>query len=192
MKKIANRFFYRIDGQDHPIPGTLQRFNHKPAIGRWREIAANVCCDPEDELISFLLTGDNPSHCNVITTSDIDTPDNDLTFTHFMKFIGQEEQGEFIVSIPLQALDAPSGSYQVAPTGTIPIPGGLTGLYKVILSFTTSSDYPGVNFLDANGDIIQTEGTDDPIVSGNALGVTTNAFDITRLASFNFTSQCGG
>lgn len=47
MKKIANKFFYRIDGQNQPIPGTLQRFNKKPDIGRWKEVEADICCPVE-------------------------------------------------------------------------------------------------------------------------------------------------
>jgi hypothetical protein len=40
-----NRFFYRIDGQGYPIPGTLQRWREKPKHGHWKELDySNVCC----------------------------------------------------------------------------------------------------------------------------------------------------
>lgn len=39
----ANKYFYKIDNQGNPIPGTLARFNRKPKQGQWVEVA-NVCC----------------------------------------------------------------------------------------------------------------------------------------------------
>lgn len=41
----ANRFFYRIDKQGNPIPGTLVRLKAKPINGSWKEVPSNVCCE---------------------------------------------------------------------------------------------------------------------------------------------------
>lgn len=40
----AKRFFYKIDSQGQPIPGTLARYPKRPEQGRWVEVFPNLCC----------------------------------------------------------------------------------------------------------------------------------------------------
>lgn len=39
------KYYYRVDGENHPIPGTLVRLKERPITGKWREVSANPCCD---------------------------------------------------------------------------------------------------------------------------------------------------
>lgn len=48
MKKL--HFFYRVDSQGYPVPGSLQRFKEKPINGRWQQLDYdNICCTPVPE-----------------------------------------------------------------------------------------------------------------------------------------------
>jgi hypothetical protein len=40
----AKRFFYKVDNQHRPIPGTLARFPSRPTQGTWIEVFPNLCC----------------------------------------------------------------------------------------------------------------------------------------------------
>jgi hypothetical protein len=43
-------FFYRVDSQGYPVPGSLQRFKEKPINGRWQQLDYNnICCIPDPE-----------------------------------------------------------------------------------------------------------------------------------------------
>lgn len=42
---MSQKYFYRVDGQNQPIPGTLVRLKEKPLTGKWREVSGNPCCD---------------------------------------------------------------------------------------------------------------------------------------------------
>jgi hypothetical protein len=43
-------FFYRVDSQGYPVPGSLQRFKEKPINGRWKQLDYNnICCIPGEE-----------------------------------------------------------------------------------------------------------------------------------------------
>lgn len=39
------KYYYRIDVNGNPVPGSLQRFKEKPVNGKWKELGlTNVCC----------------------------------------------------------------------------------------------------------------------------------------------------
>jgi hypothetical protein len=39
------KYFYRVDRQNHPIPGTLQKLNQIPTTGKWKQVPTDTCCD---------------------------------------------------------------------------------------------------------------------------------------------------
>jgi hypothetical protein len=150
--------------------------------------AGGKCCL---SIIPFSRVGDTDNHCEYFNSSDPDNPDNDPAFQHYLKFISQEDGSFFYVTVPIESTPSP-GSFRVAASGTITLPPNLTGMYKVALSLQTSADYPAVNFVDKQGVIIDTEGGNAPLFSGNGIAITTNAFDIETLGSFLFTNGCSG
>lgn len=43
-------YFYRVDSQGNPVPGSLQRFKIKPSNGQWQQLDYNnICCIPDPE-----------------------------------------------------------------------------------------------------------------------------------------------
>lgn len=65
------RYFYRIDKQGNPIPGTLARLKAKPINGSWKE-AYNDCCPtclPIESLpfdtTSEIQDGEIPGNCTL-------------------------------------------------------------------------------------------------------------------------------
>jgi hypothetical protein len=54
-------FFYRVDKDGFPVPGSLQRFNQKPSNGQWRllDYSNGICCAPvnNSEIDVFLIAG---------------------------------------------------------------------------------------------------------------------------------------
>jgi len=43
---MTQKYFFRIDGQNHPIPGTLVKLKEKPTNGRWKQVLNDGCCFP--------------------------------------------------------------------------------------------------------------------------------------------------
>jgi len=114
-------------------------------------------------------------------------PDNDPTFQHYIKFVDQEGQDDFYVNVPFEEVAGfeGTGTYQVPASGVLVLPVGLTGTYVAIIAIMLSPDYPGVLFLDADGNTI-VGGS-----SGNG-PISTAVFDIEDVASFQFVAQCSG
>lgn len=56
---IKLNYFYRIDKDGFPVPGSLQRFNQKPTNGRWQQLENNnICCDiSSNDIDVFLIAG---------------------------------------------------------------------------------------------------------------------------------------
>lgn len=77
--KTLKRFFYRIDGQGYPIPGTLQRWKEQPKIGQWKELEfSNVCCIEPG--VGCQDVADRTVLSNIFNTTDI--ADYNLALIH--------------------------------------------------------------------------------------------------------------
>jgi hypothetical protein len=66
-------YFYRVDREGFPVPGSLQRFKEKPMNGRWKQLEYdNICCAPDDnEIDVFLIAGQSNA---VGQAKDVPTP----------------------------------------------------------------------------------------------------------------------
>lgn len=108
MKNL--NFFYRVDKQGYPVPGSLQRFEQKPTNGRWQQLDYNnICCIPEPE----------PVPENQIINFNYLTPLPGISYR--VHLVGEGGQGYFTTGI----LDEDNTSESLV------IPN--TGFYTVIL-----------------------------------------------------------
>lgn len=80
------KYFYRVDGQNHPIPGSLIRVKEKPITGKWKEISGDICCPLTCDLESQTIptdspideAGEIPSNCTVSAVIFVGDPDDGL------------------------------------------------------------------------------------------------------------------
>jgi hypothetical protein len=185
------KYFYRVTETGEPVPGTLARLKGKPDTGKWVEVKA-VCCTPAPltfRQTTITLT-DPTNSCNFIASSTYATnPEEDPTFQHFIKFVGQDAQGDFTVNIPIKPAASGVGTYIVDDSKTIDIPSTASGSYKAILYFVQSpaGDYPSVTILDASDADLS-----GLLSAGNAPSSLSTAFDIADVAKFAFSPSCSG
>lgn len=115
MKNL--NFFYRVDKQGYPVPGSLQRFEVKPTNGRWKQLDYNnICCIPADPLEGVSE--------RTITFTYL-TPLPGISYRVYL--IGEGVQGTFTTSV----LDEDN------TTASLTIPD--TGLWTVILEVISGS-----------------------------------------------------
>ena len=112
-------------------------------------------------------------------------PDNDPNFQHYIKFIGQTGQDNVYVELPLEEDEL---GFFIPLTGSVTLPGSMSGSYRAILFMLISGDYPSAILQDSlNADIAG--GT---LFSGNTPSVISGTFDIADLDHIAFSCETSG
>ena len=140
------------------------------------------CPDGVDVSIPF-TANDTGLSCRYITSSTDPIPDNDPTFNHFIKFVGQDSQDTVYVDIPLIEDE---GGWFVPASGDITIPSAMSGDYKIVLFLMTGQDYPGITLYDLDNNILATAS------SGNGPSSVSDTFNIGSLDHIIFSCQNSG
>jgi hypothetical protein len=139
-----------------------------------------TCCD----IIEIPFTNTAIIGCSHIS-SGTTPPDNDPGFAHYIKFIGQSGQDNVYVEIPI---DEDELGFFIPLTGSLNLPGSMSGSYRAILFMMVGGDYPSATLQNS----VDADIAGGTMFSGNTPSALSGAFNIANLDHIAFSCENSG